>query len=379
MSVAYTIVKEEAPPPLYDLTVITVCYNALQGLKQTTDSVLAAKKRTAGVTIEHLVVDGGSADGTPEWLQQMKADGCIESYVSAPDRGIYDAMNKGINLARGKILFFLNAGDAFTEQPLQPCLAPILEGLTAHVAARARLTEEKTGRVVGISSYRPQVTYIVTPCCHQAYYATAELYRRSGGYAARDFRCCADGDSMAAHTSLCGEALAVEVETAHFAVGGFSQNTAERFLDEWLVFTWKHHDRALARAAANEETAQRLTSYLLYYALLLTDWQRRYHPIPQEVLQHYAEVCRAAAELPQQRAGIRRLLLYVAEQCVPQLLTSPALPLLQRFAVCYKVRFFRRRVLVPQESSFTSLLRVCEAEFRLNLGNLIRALKGRKR
>ena len=63
MSVAYTIVKEEAPPPLYDLTVITVCYNAFNGLKQTTESVLAAKKRNTGVTVEHLVVDGGSTLG----------------------------------------------------------------------------------------------------------------------------------------------------------------------------------------------------------------------------------------------------------------------------------------------------------------------------
>lgn len=379
MSVAYTIVKEEAPPPLYDLTVITVCYNAFNGLKQTTESVLAAKKRNAGVTVEHLVVDGGSTDGTPEWLRQMVADGCIEAYVSEPDRGIYDAMNKGINMARGKVLFFLNAGDTFTEQPLQPCLAPILDGRTAHVAARARLTEEKTGRVIGRTSYHPHATYIVTPCCHQAYYATAELYRRSGGYAARDFRCCADGDSMAEHTSLCGEALAVDVETAHFAVGGFSQNTAERFLDEWLVFTWKHHARALARAAVNEKTAHCLTGFLLHYALLLTDWQQRYHPVPQEVLQHYAEVCRGAAELPQQLPGVRRMLRYVAEHCVPLLQNAPVLPLPERCAVYGKVRYLRRRMAAPQESPLTSLLQVGVGELRLRIGNLIRRLTGRQR
>lgn len=84
----------------YQLTIITVCYNALPELCGTVESVLAHKRRHS-LSIEHLIVDGASTDGTPAMLETMHREGKIEAYVSEADEGIYDAMNKGIRLARG--------------------------------------------------------------------------------------------------------------------------------------------------------------------------------------------------------------------------------------------------------------------------------------
>lgn len=371
----YTVVLPDTPAVRYRLTVVTVCFNALKLLPDTVASV-EAQKAKGEVTIEHIIVDGASTDGTAEWLAEAQAAGRIERFVSEPDRGIYDAMNKGINMAEGEVIVFINAGDALTGESLQPCITPITEGRTEHVAARARLIAEGTGIRKGVSRYNPCALYIVTPCCHQAYFARTSLYRRCGGYAAQEFRCCADGDAMARHSLLAGEPLPVETEIADFAVGGFSHDPAERFLDEWLCFTQKYRTHALERAAANPDTAAFLNGFLLHYAMLLTDWQRRHRPLPAESLEHYAAICRAAAALPSCPPEERELLQDVADTYVPRLLNRPALPLCQRVSVYSRVRFchFRRRA--PQSGALRLWGQVAVLEMRIRLGAVARRLFG---
>ena len=74
-----------------DLTIITVCRNARALLQLTLESVIEQKAKE-NLRIEHLIIDGASTDGTPEWLAELQAAGKIESYISEPDAGIYDAM-----------------------------------------------------------------------------------------------------------------------------------------------------------------------------------------------------------------------------------------------------------------------------------------------
>ncbi len=97
--------SENATPP--KVTVVTVCFNALQALKKTCRSVLAQSY----ANIEYIIIDGASADGTPQWLQTL--DTQRVRWMSEPDRGIYDAMNKGAALAAGEWIIFMNAGDTF--------------------------------------------------------------------------------------------------------------------------------------------------------------------------------------------------------------------------------------------------------------------------
>ena len=89
------------------VTVVTVCRNALQALKKTCRSVLSQSYANT----EYIIIDGASADGTPQWLQTLDPQRVIQ--VSEPDRGIYDAMNKGAALATGEWIIFMNAGDTF--------------------------------------------------------------------------------------------------------------------------------------------------------------------------------------------------------------------------------------------------------------------------
>lgn len=95
------------------LTVITVCFNAAKDLKKTLDSVLTQ----TFIDFEYLVIDGGSKDNTLDLLETYKLlfakAGKIFRYVSEADKGTYDAMNKGVSLANGEWINYMNAGDSF--------------------------------------------------------------------------------------------------------------------------------------------------------------------------------------------------------------------------------------------------------------------------
>lgn len=87
------------------LSVITICYNDLEGLKKTVASVVSQTFRD----FEYIAVDGASTDGSAEYIQANAAS--FTKWVSEKDKGIYDAQNKGWKLASGEYCLFLNSGD----------------------------------------------------------------------------------------------------------------------------------------------------------------------------------------------------------------------------------------------------------------------------
>lgn len=90
------------------ISVITVCKNAGNAIERTLLSVVS--QNCFNENIEYIIVDGASSDKTVEIIQQY-ADKYPIKWISEPDSGIYNAMNKGIKMATGEYLLFLNAGD----------------------------------------------------------------------------------------------------------------------------------------------------------------------------------------------------------------------------------------------------------------------------
>lgn len=90
------------------ISIITINYNDKVGLERTLKSVTNQTFRD----FEYIVIDGGSTDGSKELIEQYQAK--IDYWVSEPDKGIYNAMNKGITKAKGEYLLFLNGGDVFS-------------------------------------------------------------------------------------------------------------------------------------------------------------------------------------------------------------------------------------------------------------------------
>ena len=108
------------------LSIITVNLNNRDGLQKTIDSVVSQTFRD----FEWIVIDGGSTDGSKELIEQY-ADH-FAYWVSEPDKGVYNAMNKGIKVAKGDYLQFLNSGDwLYNETALERCFS---HGFTADIA-----------------------------------------------------------------------------------------------------------------------------------------------------------------------------------------------------------------------------------------------------
>jgi glycosyltransferase involved in cell wall biosynthesis len=104
------------------ITVITVCYNAERFLEQTIRSVLSQSYPA----IEYIIIDGASNDGTLDIIR--KYDDSIAKWISEPDQGIADAMNKGLARASGELVLFLHADDYLIDE-------------TVLARAAARMTE----------------------------------------------------------------------------------------------------------------------------------------------------------------------------------------------------------------------------------------------
>jgi glycosyltransferase involved in cell wall biosynthesis len=112
----------EMPPKI---SIITVVYNARSAFEKTVQSVICQSFKNK----EFIVIDGGSADGTLDIIRQYQAQ--ISIWISEPDNGIYDAMNKGLKYAKGEYVTFLNAGDFYCDDTVLSRL--FAENLHEHV------------------------------------------------------------------------------------------------------------------------------------------------------------------------------------------------------------------------------------------------------
>ena len=104
-------------------TIITVVLNGLEQLKFTMDGVLKQKF----TDYEYVIIDGGSQDGTVEFLEDMTMKDSRIRYISEKDTGIYNAMNKGLRLAQGDYVMFLGAGDVFCDEHTLETVAQYLK------------------------------------------------------------------------------------------------------------------------------------------------------------------------------------------------------------------------------------------------------------
>lgn len=93
------------------LSIITINYNNLEGLKKTADSVISQSWRD----FEWIIIDGGSSDGSKEFIESIAAKkrSNVSFWCSEPDNGIYNALNKGIRHCKGEYINCMNSGDVF--------------------------------------------------------------------------------------------------------------------------------------------------------------------------------------------------------------------------------------------------------------------------
>ncbi|MFA7227176.1 MAG: glycosyltransferase family 2 protein [Dysgonamonadaceae bacterium] len=158
------------------LSVITVTYNAEHTLERTLKSV----REQTYPAIEHIIVDGNSNDGTVALIHRYENERL--KWISEPDKGLYDAMNKGIKMATGDYLCFLNAGDTFYDtDTVQKIFASIDENHSPDILYGETAIVDDNGRFLHMR--RLQAPKNLTwksfkhgmVVCHQAFIVKREL------------------------------------------------------------------------------------------------------------------------------------------------------------------------------------------------------------
>ena len=217
------------------ISLITACYNSEATIRTAIDSVLSQK----GVNIEYIIVDGGSKDGTVEVVEEFsrkerkeRKEGFEFKWISESDRGMYDAINKGIKMATGDVVGILNADDVLASDDTLKRIAELFsrkerkdrkddsrvehvervegDGFDSRVEhvervdcvyADIRFVKEgetveavrkaETVRYCSAKRWRPWMFRFAAMVPHPSFYVRRECFERLGGYSL-DYRICAD-------------------------------------------------------------------------------------------------------------------------------------------------------------------------------------------
>ena len=163
------------------ISVVTVCFNSAKTIADTLRSVAAQSHGQ----VEHIVVDGGSSDGTLAIIERHRAG--LAAVISEPDRGVYDAMNKGIARASGEVVGFLNSDDVYADERVlaEVAAAFMRPEVGACYGDLVYVDAEDTHRVVRYWKSRPHVPGLCATGwmpAHPTFFVRRQLLQQRGGF-----------------------------------------------------------------------------------------------------------------------------------------------------------------------------------------------------
>lgn len=175
------------------ISVITVCYNAAATLEETIQSVLSQTHPN----IEYIIVDGASTDQTPQILAKYKDQ--LAVCISEPDRGIYDAMNKGLDAATGDIIAILNSDDLFKDPKVLFKVEHWFKELHCDaLSTEVEIFTKNPSNVIrhySSTRWKPWMFRIGWQPPHPGFFVKREVYKKFGKFDTQ-FRIAADFDLM---------------------------------------------------------------------------------------------------------------------------------------------------------------------------------------
>ncbi len=163
-----------------NISIITVCFNSETTIEDTIKSVVEQKN----VAVEHVIIDGGSNDGTLDILNKSKS---ISKIFSEKDDGIYDAMNKGIAIATGDIIGTLNADDFYINNQVLKSVAnvfldPSVEACYSDLIYVRQDDVDKVVRFWKSSDYKVGLFKDGWMPPHPTFFVRRSVYKRFGGF-----------------------------------------------------------------------------------------------------------------------------------------------------------------------------------------------------
>ena len=215
-------------------SIITINYNNATGLKKTIESVVSQSNKD----FEYIVIDGASSDQSGKVIEYF--NNIIFTYISEPDQGVYDAMNKGWKRARGKFVLFLNSGDVFADSDVLENARKLIVS-TAEIVYGCHLWGSKEGeRWNPKKDFKFREILSHTPISHQATFINKSQLEKVGGFKT-NFKIIADWgvliDSMRMGARL--QKISLDICIAEDA--GVSNVTEKEVMSERRLYLIRHH------------------------------------------------------------------------------------------------------------------------------------------
>lgn len=202
------------------ISIITVCLNAQNTIEKTLVSIFNQTSQD----FELIIIDGKSTDKTLEIIQKYKQK--LAYFISEEDAGIYDAMNKGIKIANGDFLMFLNADDLLHDEFV---LEKVIKTLNDNPEIKILFgnidfidENEQTSYTYTHDNIKNDFSLMFNPVCHQAIFYHQSLFQKYGPYSL-DYKICADGEfNIKCFAKEKSPSLYLNLTLAKFRSGGFS-------------------------------------------------------------------------------------------------------------------------------------------------------------
>lgn len=205
------------------VTIVTVVFNLIDAERQNTfKQCVGSVCNQSYKNIEHLIIDGASKDGTIDLLKEYEAKGIIK-YFSQPDDGIYDAMNKGIELASGKYIAFLNSDDFYNNKDAVKLSIEALERENADWSHANTLVLDESDNIK--SDWKGSLEFIPFGMFpnHQTVFVKTDLIRTLGGFDL-NYISMADNHIMMKLHSQGYKDVYIDETIVTFRPGGFSSS-----------------------------------------------------------------------------------------------------------------------------------------------------------
>ena len=211
-----------------NLSIITINYNNLSGLRKTVESVLLQTYDD----FEYIIVDGASTDGSQDYLREIEKKWNRPTIrlhiISEPDKGIYNAMNKGIRMACGEYLQFLNSGDSLVEPTTLKDVFALYR--TADVVYGNRIDVYDTGKTEAHQMPQQITAFFLrnSMISHQASFIRRTLFEKVGMYR-EDLKYASDWEFyLKAFVQHNATSEYLDKFVVYFDRGGISSNPANR-------------------------------------------------------------------------------------------------------------------------------------------------------
>ena len=205
-------------------SIITINYNNKEGLRKTIESVVNQTYND----YEYIVIDGASTDGSKEVI--IEYSDYIQYWVSEPDKGIYNAMNKGILVSHGEYLIFMNSGDTFYNSNVLTDVLPYLDS----AIVVGKLYKAKYNKLSSIPQSNPtMMLFYEGSLDHQACFTHKKLFKNPNALYDENYKIVADWKFYMQKVIFENQSISViPIVIATYEGDGISENTNYHYIHQ---------------------------------------------------------------------------------------------------------------------------------------------------